>query len=240
MLKVYIHGGSLDKIRTGNRLATLDIGYRERSDIASYLTVLNIKGIGEVGPQLVERYPRWSGSLWDLVARCLTRCLYLRDQPMAFGAPAKNPAFADGICAVIEKWTGEGQMGQELGWAEVSREPRSRTQYIVQLDEDILGTRKKIRFTYGPEVLNPADLLLRSICWSLHKCETLGPKPVPHLPPLLEMNGVDHIAVSDLQEPAKTGLTRYLGVSKHHGLKMPTHEPLLVPADDYVTFLGAA
>ncbi len=240
MLKVYIHGGPLSGATEPNRLAVLDVAYTQLRDIASYVAVLSLKDVGAISPAFVLNYPRWAGSIFDLVARALTQCLYRRDQPFAFGAVAKRPAFADAVCAIVEKWDNRGQRGKVLGTVEIRRHKRSRTQYTAQLEEDILGRHKATVFTYGPEVLNGADLVLRSICWTLHKCETLGPKPAPFVPALRDKGGVPHIALWDLPEPAKTGLIRHLGMPVHRQLRLPTPEPVLVPAETYIAFLEAA
>lgn len=41
-----------------------------------------------------------------------------------------------------------------------------RTSRSVNLEEDILG-RHSATFAYGEKTLNPSDLVLRAICWSL-------------------------------------------------------------------------
>lgn len=73
MLRVYLHAGGLDERNLGNQLASIDIAYAKKSALADYLVGMNLRSHGEVEPDYVLRYPRWSASLWDLVARALTR-----------------------------------------------------------------------------------------------------------------------------------------------------------------------
>lgn len=94
MLKVYIHSGTLGTRSLGNQLAIVDIAYAKRHYLADYAVAMTMKGAGEVKPDMVTNYPRWSGSVWDLVARALTRILYRGDTC----PPTK---YVDRRCAVL-------------------------------------------------------------------------------------------------------------------------------------------
>lgn len=230
MLKVILYSGVLEERNPGKQLAVLDIAYSKKEALADYLVALSLRGVGEVAPDQVKSYPRWSASLWDLVARGLTRVLYRADQAPAGRTPDRRCAYATRLCAVIERSTLEGT-GAELGTAQIIQTGTQRGFYTVQLEEDILG-RHSATFAYGLKSLNPADLLLRAICWALHGTDVLGPRPGLILAPSMRIDGVDRIHVDALREPARTGFERYRAV--HPRAAAP--EPMAL-AEDYVRFL---
>src|ERR1043165_7803340 len=75
MLRMTIHAGLLAERTDANQLAVLDIAYQKRAPLADYVVALTLRKQGELEPACVANYPRWSGSLWDLTARALTRVL---------------------------------------------------------------------------------------------------------------------------------------------------------------------
>ena len=231
MLKVSLHAGSLAARNANNQLAVLDIAYAKQEALADYLVALSLRGVGEVAPDMVTNYPRWSASVWDLTARALTRVLYRADQAPRSRAPDRRCAYATELCAVVERATLH-ERGALLATAEIAQTGRQRGVYTAQLEEDILG-RRTASFAYGLKSLNPADLLLRALCWSLFGTEVLGPRPSLVLPPTMRVDGVDRFHIEALAEPAKTGFLRY------RGLNFPTTtapDPLPL-AEDSVRFL---
>jgi hypothetical protein len=230
MLKVFIHSGTLDGRNEGNQLAVLDIGYAKKAALADYNLAMAFKGVGEVQPDQVLNYPRWAGSLWDLIARALTRILYRSDQAPAGTTPDRRCAYATRMCVVVEGSTKSDQ-GILLATAQITQTGNQRGFYTVQLDEDILG-RRSATFAYGLKSLNPADLLLRAICWALFDRDTLGRRPALILPPSAVIDGVERFDVEALTEPARTGFDRYRNV--YASAAPPDPMP---PAEQYVTFL---
>lgn len=231
MLRVYLHAGDLKGRNLGNRLAAIDIAYAKKSALADYLVAMNLRGSGEVEPDHVLGYPRWSASLWDLVARALTRLLYHADQAPAPAKPDKRCAYATRLCAVMERAT-VNSAGVILGTATVTQLEGQRGHYVATLDEDING-RHVGHFVYGTKRLDVADLLLRAICWALFDQGILGPRPSLILPSTLQLGGVDRFDVEALAEPAKTGFARYRG-SNFPSTAAP--DPL-AKAQDYANFL---
>ncbi len=231
MLKVFIHAGSLATRNAGNQLVVLDIAYAKKEAVADYLVAMSLKGVGEVAPDAVCGYPRWSASLWDLVARALTRVLYRADQAPPSPEPDKRCAWATKLCIVIER-SSVGSKCVELARAEISQNGKKRGTYAAVFDEDIIG-QHSASFAYGLKALNPADLALRAICWALHGTDVLGPVPALILPATMVVNGVDRFHVNALTEPALTGFARYRGIN------FPTTAPPepLAKAEDYVRFL---
>ncbi len=230
MLKVFIHSGALATRNAGNQLVVLDIAYAKKEALADYLVAMSLKGTGEVAPDAVLKYPRWSGSLWDLVARALTRVLYRADQAPSSDVPDKRCAWATKLCIVIER-SSVGSKCVELARAQISQDGNKRGTYTVLLDEDING-KLSASFTYGLKSLNPADLALRAICWALYGTDVLGPVPALILPATMKVDGVDRFHVNVLPEPARTGFERY----RNNFPTTASPEPL-AKAEDYVKFL---
>lgn len=225
MIRISLHSGSVDRRSQSNQLAVVDIAYDQQGAFSDYLVAASIAGVGEVPPQRVERYPRWSGSLWDLTARAITRILYMADQAPALAPPDRRCAYSTHLCAHIERSTRDSQ-GVELGRADIVQVPGARGSYRATFDEDILGKRSG-EFTYGLKGLQPLDLLLRAICFTYFGKDTLAARPKLILPPTLELNGEKVFDVAALDEPARTGFLRHRGKT----------DETLVPADDYARFL---
>ena len=94
MLRVLIHSGHLGTRNPGNLLATLDIAYQRQDAWSDYTVAFSHKGTGSVETDEVKQYPRWAGSMWDLVARALTRILYRKDQAPPSPTPDRRCAYA--------------------------------------------------------------------------------------------------------------------------------------------------
>ena len=230
MLKVTLHSGAPSGRSLHNQLAVLDIAYAKREAIAEYLLAYSARGLGEAAPELLVNYPRWAASLWDLVARGLTRVLFHADQAPPAGKPDRRCAYATRLYAVIEMETLDS-VGVEVATAEITQNPRQRGSYTVRFTEDIMGPRTG-RFEYGKKALDPAELLLRAICWTYYGSDTLGPMPALILPPSMTVGGVEQFHLEALREPAKTGFLRHIG--KATPLSRPA---AMQPAAKYVDFL---
>lgn len=232
MLKVSVHAGGLNERDPANQLAVLDIAYQTKSALADYLVALSLRGTGEMAPAIVAKHPRWSASIWDLTARALTHVMYRADQLPASHKADRRCAYATRICASVERMTASDH-GLELGTVEIVQRGKQRGLYTATFEEDILGPRST-EFEYGCKALNPAELLLRAICWTYFEKDVLGPKPALILPPSMSIKGVDRFHVAALDEPAMTGFKRYqaLGCTTiDKGLED------LPRAEDYVRFL---
>ena len=231
MLRVLLHTGQLSARNPANLMSTLDIAYQKQEAWADYSVAFSLKGTGTVKPDEILGYPRWSASVWDLVARGLTRILYRADQAPPSPTPDRRCAYATRLCAVVEKSTGDAR-GVELATVEISQVGNQRGVYTALFREDILGERSA-GFTYGLKSLLPADLLLRAICWAYFDKDVLGARPALILPPAVKINGIDLFDANALPEPARTGFDR------HRGRNFPTVDapPPMAKADDYVSFL---
>lgn len=232
MLKVTIHSGLLSSRNEANQLAVLDVAYKKKSALADYVVALSLRGSGEVAPAFVRSYPRWSASAWDLVARALAQPLYRADQIPASSKPDRRCAYATRICAAVERMTATGRR-HEVGTVEILQEGARRGVYTATFDEDVLGHRCS-QFEYGCKALNPAELLLRALCWSYFGTDILGPMPKLILPPALKIEGVERFHLAALDEPALTEFQRYQAGHNKLGTELVDNLPR---AEDYVRFL---
>ena len=231
MLRVLLHTGHLSTRNPGNLLATLDVAYKKQETWSDYSVAFALKGTGVVQSEEITGYPRWAGSVWDLIARALTRILYRADQAPACLTPDRRCAYATRLCALVERSTGDSR-GVELASVEISQVGNQRGVYTAIFKEDILGERGA-SFTYGLKSLQAPDLLLRAICWAYFDKDILGERPALILPASVKINGVDQFDANALPEPAKTGFQRYRGVN------FPTTNApgQMAKAEDYVAFL---
>ncbi|MDB5823679.1 MAG: hypothetical protein JWR21_2383 [Herminiimonas sp.] len=232
MLKVTIHSGMLEDRTVSNQLAVLDIAYQNKSALADYLVALSLRNFGELEPAMVMKYPRWSASVWVLIARALGHVLYRRTQVPPSSKVDRRCAYATRICAYVELLTTE-QRGLELGSVEILQRGKARGTYTALFEEDILGSRT-VEFAYGCKALNSAELLMRSICWAYSKTDVLGPIPALILPTTMCVDGIDRFHVAALSEPAMTGFRRY---QAEGNVKVEPGFESLPRAEDYVQFL---
>jgi hypothetical protein len=232
MLRVSIHSSDAKGVNAGNQLAQLDIAYAKLGPIADYVVGIAIRGVGEVEPDKVVNYPRWAGSVWDLVARALTRILFRADQAPAGREPDRRCAYATKLCAIVERISPEGPLA-EVASVEILQAAGQRGVYTARFDEDILGPREAT-FAYGMKSLSHPELLLRAICHAYFGKDTLGPRPKLILPATMKVKGEELFDVESLSEPARTGLLRYRGIN-YPAVAPP--DPL-VPAQMYVNFLS--
>lgn len=231
MLRVYIHNGLLDDRNPGNLRATLDIAYKKQDAWSDYALALVIKGVGETQPDVIGNYPRWAGSLWDLVARALTRMLFRDEVVPAAGEPDFRCAYSKSLCAVIEKST-DSERGIQLGYVQITQAPKERCVYDAVFHEDILGERRG-RFTFGKKSLVEPELLLRAILWTYYGKDALGPRPALVIPATINVGEDQMFDANGLPEPAKTGFSRFRGAN------LPTTKgpDSMAKAVDYKAFL---
>jgi hypothetical protein len=210
MLKVSLHAGPLSGISQFNQLGRLDIGYDTLAPKATYKAVLFARGEGAMPLARLEGYPRWSGSIWDLVARSVALSLTTREELMPTAEPAERPAYAEELCAVIDHVPrGVERYRSRLGTAVLLKAGRKGC-YRASLQEDCFDDRPEVFFTHRPKRLVHWDLLARAINWSLANREHLPARPQLVAPPTRLEGGKEMVALDDLPEPARTGFERWL------------------------------
>jgi hypothetical protein len=267
MLRVSIHSGPLRTISRYNRTDWLDIGYRKLRRSATYKAVLFKVGEDALPPVMIRNYPRWSASLWDLAARSIARSLYAtpddydagetkdrarkdleesKDQapetvPAATFALKKHPAFAESMSAVIQHIPNKGSAIRQIASLELIEHKSERCAYRAHLEEDLHKRRETDWFTFAPEFLRPAELIMRAVLFSLTgNIDVMPPRPVLRIPRGRKINEIEYVDVAKLKEPARTGLVRWL--YEHHETPMahPHAGEGLVPYERFMEFLEKA
>lgn len=215
MLKVSIHAGSLATAKRGNLLAWADIGYEKLEPVADYKTLLFQAGIGATMPTPIYKYPRWSASLWDLVARALALGLREDEDCLNEEVPPvirerKRFAFAGEVCATIEHLPLATTERRTLGTAEIKQAGRVRGKYIARFSEHTMPEHVTQPFEYCPDVFQPAELLLRSSLIRLSGEQTMPPRPALCVPTPISFNNEAYVPIHRLVEPARTGFVSWL------------------------------
>ena len=245
MLKVSMHASSLADASQFNKVAWLDIGYDRLAAIADYKAVMFIGGKGASPVSYLQNYPRWSASLWDLVARMIARCLHANieqgEEPIGkIEELAKKFAFAETLCAVLEHFPGgDDTRRSQLGTVEIKQ--LKRGVYEARFTEDTFKSATLAPFVFRPKILNPAELVMRAAF--LHtsgQCEEVPVRPALCIPQQIKLNDLSYVPLSTLVNPARTGFTRWLLERSQEPEAHPADPIGLAPAPLYAVFLKEA
>jgi hypothetical protein len=123
-----------------------------------------------LAPVILPGYPRWSASLWALVARAIARALFpapgnaasLQEVVPPVRCVEKRRAFAEVMSAVIQHMPNAGTAVHRLGAMQIDEHKRSRCVYRAHIEEDLRGDRKTEEFYFAPRFLQPSELVLRA------------------------------------------------------------------------------
>ncbi len=238
MFKVTLHSGVVKDATLHNLLGRLDFGYEKLAAVATYKSELFVCGVGSLGLRHLENYPRWSASIWDLIARLVTVGLYTHEKlPAIPSGPRDKGAYVRNMCAIVEHWAdGEETRRARVATAQLSRGIR-HCDYACELFDDLTGTRTSQQFRHAPEVLQPWDLLVRGVCWAEAGHSSLPERPPLRVPPVFEEDGVESISMGKLCVQARVGLGNWLA---RQGLKprLPLGQgSATVPAKVFTQFL---
>lgn len=230
MLRVNIHASTLRERSPLNQVAILDIAYHNRELLPDYVVAMTVSGAGALQPGIVAKYPRWSGSLWDLTARALATALYPQTEVPPTHKPDRRCAYTTVACATIEK-SSLTERGIHLGSLEIVQAGKQRGVYSAVMDEDILGQRQA-EFAYGCKRMSLPDLVMRSLCHALFAQDVAGPRPKLVVPERLPVDGEERFDIQGLTEPARTGFMRFM----HQHFPARAQEQFAL-VKDYVEFL---
>jgi hypothetical protein len=247
MLRLTVHAGLPSQASRYNRTDWLDIGYEELNSYSDYKIVLFQTGIGARDPVILKDYPRWSASLWDLVARSIGAALW----PQPAGQPERvlpaehaegnRFAFADHATAIIEHLPARGTATRQLSTMVIAQSKKARGVYGASVDEDIRERRMVAPFLFAPFVLRPVELVLRTSLFMLHgDINTLPVRPKLMNPPIDEEAGKKYVRLSRLAEPQRTGLVRWIRKRGWRPQVDPKYPAGRVPHEWYVEFLRFA
>lgn len=241
MLKVSLHYATPSQVSARNKLGQLDISYARLDALADYKAVMFATGVGELPPVQLQGYPRWSASVWDLVARAV--CLSLNgneDFPSGDLSTSGRGAFIDDMSAVIEHWNDGGDSRRAtIGTAHISMRKR-RCHYLAAFEDDILGKRESSVFIHRPDGLSPWDLLARAYAWTAQERFELPARPSLYTPIPVQQGLSSFVPLDTVSEPALTGIRRWL---RRQGLPTTTTDLVAGPCVTeacFVDFLRVA
>ncbi len=247
MLRVSVHTGLPSGVSRYNRTDWLDIGYEKLDADAEYKIVLFEAGIGAHEPVILRCYPRWSASLWDLVARSIAMALW----PEPTGrqervAPAnfiddKRVAFAEHTTAVVTHLPEHGAASREIGTMLIVHSQKARGVYRASVDEDTRERQIVTPFLFAPSTLSPIELVLRTALFMLHGAiDLLPPRPPLVIPPRDEDAGKKYVRLSRVAEPARSGLVRWMRKAGREPEVNPKFPAGRIPEAWYEEFLRTA
>jgi hypothetical protein len=241
MLKISLHYATPHTVNDRNVLGRLDIAYAKLDARADYKALMFITGVGELAPIRLDNYPRWSASIWDLVARVI--CLGL-SHTEALG-PADLPyvrkcAFIDDMTAVIEHCPdGSDSRRAVIATAHV-RGGKRKGHYTATFTSDLHAPMHSTVFVHTPLGLSPWDLLARAYAWTVHERFELPSRPELYTPIPVQRGEQSYVALETVREPARTGILRWL----HKRAMSPTALDLVcgpcVTEPQFVEFLRKA
>jgi hypothetical protein len=210
MLKVSIHACEPGDASQNNLLGRLDIAYAKLGAIADYKAIMLATGFGVLAPARLEKYPRWSAGLWDLVARVICVCINRREDLGPAPVTARRGAYITNLVAIVEHWPD----GQEMRRSRVAeahvRMLGKRCNYEATFEDDITGTVTSGIFRHTPAVITAWDLLARAFAWTVTESFVLPPRPALYTPIPFEEAGDSYVCLETVNEPARTGCLRWL------------------------------
>ena len=242
MLSVSIHASSPENAGRFNRLARLDIVYQRLSPVADYKLALLERNINPQPPRTLAQYPRWSSSLWDLVARAISISL-LAEAPSAEQVPEFEPggtrcAFIREMCAILDHTANDTR--NTLGVAHLRQLGRKRGRYVATFEEHTVKPFRTEPFEFAPAYFRPAELLMHACLQRLTGKAEMPPRPGLCSPPPLRIDGLSYIQIHQLVEPARTGFRTWLSWFSEPAIEHPDAPLGIAPETLYVKFLCSA
>lgn len=242
MLSVSIHAATPERAGRFNRLARLDIVYEQLSPVADYKVVLLERNCDVLPPRRLRSYPRWSSSLWDLVARAAAIALP-EEPPAAEVVPAFEPggkrcAYIREMTAILEHSAND--VRNTLGVVFIKQASRHRGHYLASFEEHTVKPCRAERFEFAPAFFRPTELLLHACLHRLTGTAELPPRPGLCAPPAVIVDDVPHIQVHQLVEPARTGFRAWLQWFSEPATEYPGAPLGIAPEAMYVKFLSSA
>lgn len=211
MLKVSLHSCMPHEVSPFNVMGRMDIGYEKLAARATYKTLAFTTGIGEHAPTQIADYPRWSGSVWDLVTRVVCLTFNQEEAIVPKQLPhERKPAFIENLTAVIEHWPdGLDTNVATIAVAHVQMN-RRKGHYVATFESDAQPDLQSSEFVHTPLGINPWDLLARAYAWTVNEEFVLPPRPVlcTHIP--LQEGEQPMVHLDTVPDPARTGLIRWM------------------------------
>lgn len=222
MLTVTLHAGPLATASFTNRLGWVEVAYATRPKPQSdYKAVVTTVDAGASLPITLRGYPRYAGSLWDLVARVLSTYLTpegqtAKEQLWPFEPSGKFIPYANAVCVIVEmQSTQRNNARRILAQCEIRRLPGARGRYEAVFTEDCFDEHVVEAFLHRPAKLNHWQLVQTALSWRLSGQEELPARPFIFQPdPVPGERGIE-VSLDALAEPARTCFERWLARHGH-------------------------
>lgn len=245
MIKLSVYAGPLEGANLHTRLAWLDLAYHEVDYYSTYKVCLFQNGQGCSPTLLLHNYPRWSSSLWDLMARAISICLNTQrgvtedDKEFlpAELSPNDKIAFADELSVSVEHHTG-GKVTKIRTLCTMSiKRLRKKGQYKASLTDNLGQEVQDIEVVYRPSIFEPCLLVAKVACQQLHgNSDSLPARPKLVVPQPQSEGKYRWVCVNAVREPAKSGFIRWLSESRITIIESDLFGEV-VDADYYARFL---
>ncbi len=242
MLKVSLHFATPATVSPENILGRLDIGYDRLDAMADYKAVLSITGEGENAPIQIKDYPRWSASVWDLVARAICKSIHHGEHITPVDTKAvRQFAFIDNMTALIEHWPdGLDTRRSTIGTAHIQMLSR-RGNYRATLGTDVAGDlRTSTIFAHRPRRLEPWDLLARAYAWTFNEGADLPPRPRLYVPIPIRDGPQSLVSLDTVSEPSYSGIMKWLTKRNFETVRSDVVDGPCVLESQFVQFLKTA
>jgi len=241
MLKVTLHAGKPSAVSHFNLLGRLDIGYSRLDARADYKALLFTAGLGESPPVSLLDYPRWSASIWDLVARMVCLSISHKEAVWPEEMPnARKGAFIENLSVVVEHWPdGLQTRRSQVASAHIAMTSR-RCNYRATFTDDILGSQTSQVFRHTPNILMAWDLLTRAYAQLATDTFALPARPTLYTPIPFDDAGKSYVSLDTVQEPARTGCLRWMAKQAIQPIVLGLVDGPCVTEQDFVKFLRTA
>jgi hypothetical protein len=242
VLNVTLHAGPLVTASFSNRLGWMEVAYASKpAPLSDYKAVLTTVDQGALPPVDLRRYPRYAGSIWDLVARVIAICrtpagLVPQERLWPVEPAAGFVPYAAAMCAIVElQAAGRDGKKRLLATCEITRMPGARGRYEAEFMEDCLDDLAIAPFVHRPARLDHWQLLQTALAWRLAGEEDLPPRPFIFQPDPVKTDEGIKVCLDALAEPAQTCFCRWLA---RHGYQKEFSTGL-ASEKQYLDFLHA-
>jgi hypothetical protein len=241
MLKVSLHACKPGKETSMNVLGRMDIAYEVLQAEASYKSAMYVAGVGELPMSFITNYPRWSATVWDLVARLI--CLTLNQMEALCPedvTPDKRPAFIENMSAVIAHWPdGLNKNVAQIATATITMHKR-KGHYSAVFSSDLESDFGTSLFVHKPAGIQAWDLLARAYAHAASGRFVLPPRPALCLPIPIEENDKSYVAIDTLPAVTRNGLVRWMTRTQRPFSQVNIVSSECVSEEEFVDFLSTA
>lgn len=240
MLHVSIHAGHLDRTCRNNRQDFLNVGFETFGATPDRKIFLCRRDVGEQRIWLLKNYPRWGGTIADVVLRSIVLAAFGKGEAMPPHEPQKSGfAFAERLSVRVKDVPMVGLAESTVATMEIWLYNGRRGIYKACWNE--MG-QKAIRtppFAFKPAFLMPCELVVRALAMGLTgSINSLPPRPAIYLPKPMDIAGQQQVRIHRIPEPLRTQFRRWILEGKHPVSKHSKAPMGAVPVSLFMAFIS--